>query len=55
MATLFSIGFVGLFVTFGIAAIVGHALLAEALLRPFFGKLDLSPQPRLTSALPMGR
>ena len=51
MATLFSIGFTGLFIAFAVAAVVGHALLAEALFRPFFGKLDLNPQPATDSAL----
>ena len=37
--TLFSFVFTALFLAFVVAAIVGHALLIEALLRPFFGKV----------------
>jgi hypothetical protein len=43
MSTLFSIGFSILFAAYLVAAIVGHALLIGALLRPFFGRLDLAP------------
>ena len=39
MSDLFSVAFTAIFVVFGVAAIVGHALLAEALVRPFFGRL----------------
>jgi hypothetical protein len=37
--TLFSFVFAALFLSFVVAAIVGHALLIEALLRPFVGKV----------------
>ena len=36
MSVLFSVTFAFIFVTFIAAALVGHALLIEALLRPFF-------------------
>jgi hypothetical protein len=51
MTELFSITFTAIFVAFGVAAIVGHALLAEALVRPFFGKLALRKQPAMSGAL----
>ncbi len=51
MTELFSVTFTGIFVIFGIAALVGHALLAEALVRPFFGKPALSKQPVTDGAL----
>jgi hypothetical protein len=50
MTELFSVTFTAIFVVFGVAAVIGHALLAEALVRPFFGKLDVRKQP-VTSAL----
>jgi len=43
MFSFFSFLMSALFVGFILAAIVGHALLIGALLRPFFGKLDLRP------------
>ena len=45
MTELFSVTFTAIFVIFGVAALVGHALLVEALVRPFFGKLPVSKQP----------
>lgn len=39
MFTLFSIGFAIIFTAFVAAAIVGHVMLLDALLRPFFAKL----------------
>ena len=36
MSGLFSIAFAGIFLTFIALAIVGHVLLVEALVRPFF-------------------
>ena len=45
MTELFSVSFTAIFVIFGVAALVGHALLAEALVRPFFGKLPVRKQP----------
>lgn len=41
--TVFSFVFTALFLSFVIAAIVGHALLIEALLRPFFAGVPLDP------------
>jgi hypothetical protein len=43
MSALFSIVFTGIFAAFIIAALVGHALLIGALLRPFFGRPILAP------------
>jgi hypothetical protein len=45
--TLFSLVFGALFLTFVLAAIVGHALLIEAAVRPFFGGLLLARAPAL--------
>ena len=39
--TLFSFVFTAVFLTFVIAAILGHALLIEALVRPFFARLAM--------------
>ncbi|HKS64204.1 MAG TPA: hypothetical protein VJT13_21050 [Xanthobacteraceae bacterium] len=50
MTELFSVIFTGIFVVFGVAALVGHVLLAQALVRPFFGRLPARKQPA-TSAL----
>jgi hypothetical protein len=50
MTELFSVTFTAIFVIFGVAALVGHVLLAEALVRPFFGRLPARKQPA-TSAL----
>ena len=41
MTTLFSFAFGGIFIAFLIAAIIGHVLVIEALVRPFFGRLPL--------------
>lgn len=41
MTTLFSFAFSGLFLAFIVAAIVGHVLLIDTLLRPFFGGVPL--------------
>ena len=49
MTGLFSVTFTAIFVVFGVAAIVGHALLAEALVRPFFGTLAATKQPVTSS------
>jgi len=43
--TLFSLVFTALFLSFVIAALVGHALLIEALARPFFGRVLLARVP----------
>ena len=51
MTELFSVTFTAIFVVFGVAALVGHALLAEALVRPFFGKLPVRKQPATSGAL----
>ena len=40
--TLFSFVFTALFLSFIVAAIVGHVLLIEALLRPFVGRVPLA-------------
>ena len=45
MTELFSVTFTAIFVIFGVVALVGPALLAEALVRPFFGKLPARKQP----------
>jgi hypothetical protein len=45
MTTLFSFGFTALFFAFAVAAIAGHALLIEALVRPFFGRVALPSRP----------
>lgn len=42
MTTLFSFAFGGIFIAFLIAAIIGHVLVIEALVRPFFGRLPLT-------------
>jgi len=44
MATLFSILFIGIFLVFIAAAIVGHALLLREFVRPFAGAAT-SPLP----------
>ena len=43
MSVLFSFAFTAIFVAFVLAAVVGHALLIGALLRPFFAKPGLTP------------
>ena len=45
MTTLFSITFTGIFIAFVIAAVVGHVLLIEAYVRPFFGRLAIANRP----------
>jgi len=42
MTTLFSLSFGAVFFAFFVAAIVGHALLIEALVRPFFARVALA-------------
>jgi hypothetical protein len=50
--TIFSFVFTALFLAFIVAAIIGHALLIEALLRPFFGRVALArPVPATNSLL----
>jgi hypothetical protein len=49
--TLFSFAFIAIFVAFAIAAILGHALLIEALLRPFFARVPLAPVPARSRVL----
>lgn len=51
MTDIFAVIFTGIFVIFGVAALVGHVLLAEALVRPFFGKLAVTKQPATNDAL----
>ena len=41
MTTLFSFVFSAVFLMFIVAALVGHALLIQALVRPFFGTAAL--------------
>jgi hypothetical protein len=43
MPTFFSLAFTLIFLGFILIAILGHVLLVSALLRPFFGKRDLTP------------
>ena len=50
MSSLFSIAFTGIFLVFIIAAIVGHALLIQALVRPFFDRLALTSRPASTKS-----
>ena len=54
MFTLFSIAFVAIFTAFVIAAIVGHILLIDALIRPFFAANALSPRLTPTRHAPAG-
>ena len=51
MNELFSVTFTVIFVIFGVAALVGHVLLAEALARPFFGKHLARKQPAISPLL----
>ena len=46
MTTLFSLSFGAVFVVFVVAAIVGHALVIEALVRPFFEKVAVANSSR---------
>jgi hypothetical protein len=54
MTTLFSFAFSALFIAFIVAAIAGHALLIEALVRPFFSRVALPSVPKraMNSLLP---
>lgn|GEM_PF-2852022 len=45
MTTLFSLTFGAVFFAFFVAVIVGHALLIEALVRPFFARLAVRQLP----------
>ena len=47
MTTLFSLTFSAVFMAFVVAAIVGHALLIEALVRPFFSRFALANRQAL--------
>ena len=51
MTELFSVTFTGIFIVFGVAALVGHVLLAQALVRPFFGRLPARKQPATRARL----
>lgn len=42
MSMLFSYAFSAIFLAFIVAAIIGHVLLIDALLRPFFGRVALA-------------
>jgi hypothetical protein len=48
--TLFSFVFTAIFLSFIVAAIVGHALLIDALVRPFFSRFALARVPALTKS-----
>ena len=50
MTTLFSFAFSGLFLAFIVAAVLGHVLLIDALMRPFFGRTALGSQPLATKS-----
>ena len=45
MSTLFSFAFGAIFLAFIVAVLVGHVLVIEALVRPFFGRLAVSKRP----------
>jgi hypothetical protein len=47
MTTLFSLFFGAVFFAFFVAALVGHALLIEALVRPFFSRVALANRQAL--------
>jgi hypothetical protein len=49
MSALFSATFSFIFVAFIVAALIGHALLIEAVLRPFFASLAKGRSPAPTS------
>jgi predicted cupin superfamily sugar epimerase len=51
MATLFSIVFTGIFIAFIVAAVLGHALLIGAYVRPFFARLTIAKPAPLPSQL----
>ena len=55
MTTLFSFAFGGIFIAFLIAAIVGHVLVIEALVRPFFGRLTLTSGSTVAKNSPLPR
>jgi hypothetical protein len=55
MTTLFSFAFGGIFVVFIVAAIVGHVLVLEALVRPFFGRLAVPNKIVLGANSPLPR
>lgn len=55
MTELFSVTFTGIFVVFGVAALVGHVLLVQALVRPFSGKLTSRKQPAMSGTLLVSR
>ena len=55
MTTLFSFAFGGIFITFLIAAIIGHVLVIEALVRPFFGSLTLTSGSTVPKNSPLPR
>jgi hypothetical protein len=55
MTTLFSFAFGGIFIAFLIAAIIGHVLVIEALVRPFFGSLTLTSGSTVPKNSPLPR
>jgi hypothetical protein len=50
MTTLFSFAFSAIFLGFIVAAIIGHALLIEAIVRPFFGRITLANRQTLAKS-----
>jgi hypothetical protein len=55
MTTLFSFAFGGIFIAFLIAAIIGHVLMIEALVRPFFGSLTLTSGSTVAKNSPLSQ
>jgi hypothetical protein len=47
MFALFSMAFSGIFIAFGVAAVIGHVLLIDLLLRPTSVTLQGAPEPIL--------
>jgi hypothetical protein len=50
MTTLFSLTFSAIFLAFAVAAIIGHVLLIEALVRPFFARIALANRQALAKS-----
>ena len=55
MSTLFSFAFGAIFLAFIIAALVGHVLVIEAFVRPFFGRLAVAKTARPAGSLQPAR
>jgi hypothetical protein len=47
MTTLFSFAFCAVFFAFFVAAVIGHVLLIDAFVRPFFGRVALANRQAL--------